>query len=95
MDQIILLPTGSGKSICYMLPAVLKRSITVVVLPLLALLRDQVKRLKSRGIPLGVVRGGVTEKEYGEIREGIERKEMRILFTIPEALSLKKNVSFF
>ena len=95
MDQIILLPTGSGKSICYMLPAVLKRSITVVVLPLLALLRDQVKRLKSRGIPLGVVRGGVTEKEYGEIREGIERKEIRIVFTTPEALSLKKNVSFF
>ncbi|NOY08475.1 MAG: ATP-dependent DNA helicase RecQ, partial [Spirochaetes bacterium] len=91
----VVLPTGSGKSICYMLPAVLKRSITVVVLPLLALLRDQVKRLKDRDISVGVVRGGIREKEYGEIREGIEKGEVGIVFTTPEALSLKRNISFF
>jgi len=94
-DQIVVLPTGSGKSICYMLPSVLKKGVTVVILPLLALLRDQVLRLNNAGIKSSVVKGGTTGQELKEIEKDIGTEGTGIIFTTPEALEKPRNITFF
>jgi len=95
IDQIVVLPTGSGKSICYMLPSLLKPGVTVVVSPLLALLRDQVLRLNTAGIKSGILKGGITSRELKELKRNIGTGETGIIFTTPEALENEASISFF
>jgi len=95
IDQIVVLPTGSGKSICYMLPSLLKEGITLVVSPLLALIRDQVLRLNNAGIKSGIIKGGIKKRALIELNSSIKRGETRIIFTTPEALENEENISFF
>ena len=61
-NQIVVLPTGSGKSLCFQLPAQLMPGLTLVLVPILSLLADQVRRLEARQIPVGVLRGGQREE---------------------------------
>lgn len=61
--QIVILPTGTGKSLCFLLPAVLCKGITVIVYPLLALMNDQISRLKKAGIDCICIRGGQSHDE--------------------------------
>ena len=78
-----------------MLPSVLKEGVTVVITPLLALLRDQVFKLSNAGIKSGIVKGGTTDYEIKTLREEIESKETRIIFTTPEALENSARIKFF
>ena len=90
-----MLPTGSGKSLCFLLPSLVLKGVTLVVVPLLSLLQDQIKRLEKINIRAGVIRGGqspgVRERIFAHLRKGRDT----LLYATPEALlspSLKKSL---
>ncbi|MEL6126238.1 MAG: DEAD/DEAH box helicase, partial [Pseudomonadota bacterium] len=62
-DVLAIRPTGAGKSLCYQLPALAREGLTVVVSPLIALMRDQVRALRSAGVAAGALTSGNTEEE--------------------------------
>ena len=83
--QLVILPTGTGKSVCFLIPATLCKGITVIVYPLLALMNDQMSKLRKAGIDCVCLRGGQTWRQ----REEIFRKlasGTRIVVTTPESL---------
>jgi len=85
-DQIVVLPTGGGKSLCFQLPAELLDGVTLVVVPLLSLLEDQRRSMEQRGIRCGVLRGGQSRDErYRHLREAAAGR-IKILYTTPESL---------
>ena len=62
-DTVVILPTGGGKSLCYQVPAVMLPGLTVVVSPLISLMRDQVRALERKGIPAAFVNSSLTQAE--------------------------------
>ena len=85
--QIVLLPTGFGKSLCFQLPALLLPGPTIVVYPLLALMEDQRRRLAELGIPCALFRGGQDDRERHEAEEAVASGRAKIVITNPECLS--------
>ena len=85
-DQIVILPTGSGKSLCFQLPALLLPSLTVVIVPLISLLRDQLTKLHGLGIGAESLRGGQTVVERKRIAAAVRTGGVRIVYTTPESL---------
>ncbi|CAG2128611.1 RecQ family ATP-dependent DNA helicase [Cupriavidus plantarum] len=81
-DTIAVMPTGSGKSLCYQLPALLGDGLTVVVSPLIALMQDQADKLEALGFPPAVVNSVVGQDELA----GLDAAASRILLTTPEQL---------
>src|SRR3954468_20480087 len=81
---IAILPTGGGKSLCYQLPALLLEGTTVVVSPLVALMKDQVDALRARGIPAAFVNSSLTEAERQERQGALRRGEYRLVYVAPE-----------
>ena len=90
--QIVILPTGYGKSLCYMLPALLLEKTTIVLSPLLSLVKDQERRLKKAGIKVSVLTGSLDRSEKNKAVEDAKSGKCRILLTNPESLySLAKS----
>lgn len=85
-DLIAVMPTGSGKSVCYQLPALRVGSFTVVVSPLRALMRDQVQALQARGVPAALIDSGVSPKQRQSIYDMAHGGGLRILYVAPERL---------
>ena len=85
-DVLGVMPTGAGKSVCYQLPAARPGTITLVVAPMRALMRDQVRHLRSRGIPAALIDSGLDEKERAEVYGRALSGELRILYVAPERL---------
>ncbi|MCC8360390.1 DNA helicase RecQ [Salinimicrobium sediminilitoris] len=85
-DNLVIMPTGGGKSICFQLPALLLPGITIVISPLIALMKDQVDGLTANGIPAAFLNSSQQEKEQQEIFSKIERKEIKLLYVAPESL---------
>src|SRR5436190_24360618 len=85
-DALVVMPTGSGKSLCYQLPALMRDDLTVVVSPLVALMQDQVDALRARGAGDRVAR--VNAQQPGEVnRDAIARAaagSLRLLYVAPE-----------
>ena len=87
-DVLAVMPTGGGKSLCYQLPALLREGLTVVVSPLIALMRNQVAQLRSYGIAAASLNSA---NEPGEARatfEALENRTLRLLYLAPERLAL-------
>ena len=84
--QIVILPTGAGKSLCFMLPALLTQGITLIIFPLLSLMADQKRRLDSAGIPSLILRGGLSKEEKAEALSRIKNGEVKIVIANPEIL---------
>jgi ATP-dependent DNA helicase RecQ len=87
-DVIALLPTGGGKSICYQIPAIMRSGLTVVISPLIALMKDQVDSLNHNGIPAAYLNSSLNETESRETWRRIYSGEIKILYVSPERLLL-------
>ena len=85
-DVLAVMPTGAGKSLCYQLPAVVRGHLTVVVSPLIALMRDQVGALKARGVNAGALNSGNSGADYAEIEQGLRDRRIKLLYVSPERL---------
>lgn len=83
-DSLAVLPTGGGKSLCYQAPALLSDKLTVVVSPLIALMKDQVDRLLSRGVPAAFLNSTLDPSDRRRVLAGIGRGEYRLIFVAPE-----------
>ena len=87
-DSLVLMPTGGGKSLCYQLPAIQFRGLTLVVSPLIALMKDQVDGLKANGVPAGLLNSTLSPDESAEVQDQARRGELKMLYVAPERLTL-------
>jgi len=87
-DVFALLPTGGGKSLCYQLPAVLDEGLTVVVSPLIALMKDQVDGLLANGVPAAFLNSSLPKTEARKRYRGLFGGRYKILYVAPERLML-------
>ncbi|OOQ60515.1 DNA helicase RecQ [Mucilaginibacter pedocola] len=85
-DVMVLMPTGGGKSLCYQLPAVLLNGLTVVISPLIALMKDQVDSLNLSGIPAAFLNSSQSPEEQKEIAIQLKNNQLRLLYVAPERL---------
>ena len=85
-DVLAVMPTGSGKSLCYQLPAMLRGNLTIVVSPLIALTRNQVAQLRGYGIAAAALNSANDPTENRAVLDGIARGELRLLYVAPERL---------
>ncbi len=90
--QLVILPTGTGKSLCFLVPALLCKGLTVIVYPLLALMNDQKSKLEAGGIDCVVLRGGQTKHQREEIWRRLD-EGVKIIMTTPESLLQKRVLS--
>src|SRR5207247_3702281 len=86
-DSLVVLPTGGGKSLCYQAPALLSDALTVVVSPLISLMKDQVDRLLSRGVPAAFVNSSLDAPDKHRVQAGLARGEYKMVFVAPERFS--------
>ena len=87
-DVFALLPTGGGKSLCYQLPALARSGLTLVVSPLISLMKDQVDAMETSGIPATFLNSSLDVAESKERLEKLDRGEYRLLYAAPERLML-------
>lgn len=85
-DVIGVLPTGGGKSLCYQVPALLFPHMTIVVSPLIALMKDQTERLRSRGVAASAVHGGMSAGDINSVLFEAHSGRVRLLYVAPERL---------
>ena len=86
-NVLAIMPTGGGKSLCFQLPALLRDGVTVVISPLIALMRDQVRALQEAGVNAGALTSGNTTEETDAVWEGLERGDLKLLYMAPERLA--------
>jgi ATP-dependent DNA helicase RecQ len=87
-DVLAVMPTGSGKSICYQLPALLRTGLTVVISPLIALMQDQVQQLRALGIAAGALNSGNAPGENLRVERAIDEQRLRLVYVAPERFAL-------
>jgi ATP-dependent DNA helicase RecQ len=85
-DVLAVMPTGSGKSLCYQLPALVRDGLTVVVSPLIALMRNQVAQLRGYGVAAAALNSANDAAENRSVLEQIARDELRLVYVAPERL---------
>jgi ATP-dependent DNA helicase RecQ len=87
-DVFVLMPTGGGKSLCFQLPALMRDGLTIVVSPLIALMKDQVDALQTSGIPATYLNSTLDREEAKARWRGLHRGQYRMLYVAPERLML-------
>lgn len=85
-DVLAIMPTGGGKSICYQVPALCLDGITIVISPLISLMKDQVDALKTMRVKARLINSSLSNSEYNEALEEIENDECKIIYIAPERL---------
>ena len=93
-DTLVLMPTGGGKSLCYQLPALCFDGLTLVVSPLIALMKDQVDALKANGIEAEFINSSLPRHEIGRVQVQAAGGVLKILYLAPERLTLSRVRSF-
>src|SRR5580692_7142424 len=93
-DVLAVMPTGSGKSLCYQLPALIRDGLTVVVSPLIALMRNQVAQLRGYGVAAAALNSANDAAENRKILDQIARGELRLVYVAPERLLKPDTIDF-
>jgi ATP-dependent DNA helicase RecQ len=93
-DVLVLMPTGGGKSLCYQYPSLLFKGLTIVVSPLISLMKNQVDSLRSNGIPAEYINSSLNYKEILKIKSAILQNRVRLLYIAPERLTIPSFLSF-
>ncbi|MCI0834464.1 MAG: RecQ family ATP-dependent DNA helicase, partial [Chloroflexi bacterium] len=93
-DSLVLMPTGAGKSLCYQLPALCMDGYTMVVSPLIALMKDQVDALRANGIPAAFVNSTLSPHENENVLAQAGRGDLKILYVAPERLATPRFRNF-
>lgn len=93
-DVFVLMPTGAGKSLCYQLPALLFDGVTIVISPLIALMKDQVDGLLSNGIPATFINSSLSYGEIDTRKQSLSNNEVKILYIAPERLVMPEFLQF-
>ena len=86
-NVLAIMPTGGGKSLCFQLPALMRDGVTVVISPLIALMRDQVRALQEAGVAAGALTSGNTPEETDAVFEALEAGRLKLLYMAPERLA--------
>ena len=85
-DALIVMPTGGGKSLCYQAPAMVRSGLTVVVSPLISLMKDQVDGLRQNGVPAAYLASTLSDKERAGVEAALSRGELKLLYVSPERM---------
>jgi ATP-dependent DNA helicase RecQ len=88
-DSLVIMPTGGGKSLCYQIPALLFDGLTIVISPLISLMKDQVEQLRQLGVKTALLNSSLSPDEYNRNYESVVSKKAKLLYIAPE--SLQKN----
>ena len=91
-NVLAIMPTGGGKSLCFQLPALIREGVTVVISPLIALMRDQVRALQAVGVSAGALTSGNTPEETDAVWEALEQGTLKLLYIAPERLAASSSV---
>ena len=92
-DAFVVMPTGSGKSLCYQIPALLREGVGVVVSPLIALMQDQVTALKQYNIAAAAINSSMSWQEIAAIKEQLKQGKFDLLYVAPERLVMEEFLS--
>ena len=92
-DTLVIMPTGGGKSLCYQLPALIFEGLTVVVSPLISLMKDQVAQLQQVGVPAVFLNSSLSAKDYQHNLARVRRGEAKLLYVAPETLLKTKTLA--
>jgi ATP-dependent DNA helicase RecQ len=92
-DSLVIMPTGGGKSLCYQIPALIFKGLTLVVSPLISLMEDQVNQLTELGIDAVVLNSSLSTKEYQDNIDRIKQNKVRLLYLAPETLMMQKTLA--
>jgi ATP-dependent DNA helicase RecQ len=85
-DALIVLPTGAGKSICFQLPALFQKGLTLVISPLVALMENQVQELLAKGLPAAALHSELPPAKQRQVLQAIQSQQLRLLYLSPETL---------
>lgn len=86
-NTLAIMPTGGGKSLCFQIPALMRDGVTLVISPLIALMRDQVRALQQAGVGAGALTSGNTDEETEEVWQALDEGRLRLLYIAPERLA--------
>jgi len=86
-NVLAIMPTGGGKSLCFQLPALMRDGVTVVISPLIALMRDQVRALRQAGVEAGALTSGNTDEETDAVWQALDEGRLKLLYIAPERLA--------
>ena len=93
-DSLVIMPTGGGKSICYQLPTLKFEGLTLVISPLISLMKDQVDGLKANGINAEYINSSLSQEEIMDIQKRIQGKKVKLLYIAPERLASEDFIIF-
>ncbi len=93
-DTLAVMPTGAGKSVCFQIPALMLPGVTLVISPLVALMKDQVRALTQNGIPAAFISAGISEQELSFLFQNLKSGVCRLLYVSPERLRSARFCAF-
>ena len=93
-NTLVVMATGSGKSLCYQLPAMAKEGMAIVISPLIALMKNQVDTLNAKGIRAACYNSSIPKKVLNNIKEEVKEGKVKLLYIAPETLNKKETIEF-
>ncbi len=91
-DTVVIMPTGGGKSLCYQVPALIFNGLTIVISPLISLMKDQVEQLRQLGVTTALLNSSLTQDVYRQNFESVKNGKAKLLYLAPESLG-KEDIS--